>query len=219
MSSNNTTLSPRRIIFSLISFAIIPFAANSISSIIHNDVVAFTLAIHFSSILLFWLNWDLVAIHFHRFIEEWKECSFFVLIGSCILGLMFFLNATYFHAYTLTVNVEDISAISFFIPLILFAYCVLYASVYLITFKCLSDRLVIKKAELTVIFFSSFLFSLFFTVCFVPFDALAWVKAYFFYFFVTIILSYLYNQTKSLMTSLVAFTIVLLVVNCIILFL
>ncbi len=217
MTTNNTTLSFKRIFLSLLGFIIIPFNAALVDSIIHNQVVAYTLSFHLSGMLLVALNWDIMAIHYHRFIEDKKESFFFVTFGCIALGIAFILNHFFLHAYTLTLNPEEVKDISFFIPFLLFAYTLLFSSLYLISFKCLSDRLVIKKAEATVIFFSSFLFTLLFVISFVPFDTLEWLKGYIFYFFITMILSYLYHQTKSLMTSLVSFTLVLLIVNIIIL--
>ncbi|MFV0380302.1 MAG: hypothetical protein ACK5KQ_05685 [Anaerorhabdus sp.] len=218
MSSNSTTLTISRILKSTLCFFLIPILANNITKLINNEIVSFTLSIHLSALILFSMNWDLVSIHYKRFKDDFNESIFFVIIGVIIISILLFVNHFYFNAFSLVINKEELSQVSFFIPLILFAYSFLFASIYIITFKCLSDRLVLKQAEITVISSSSFIFSLLFVIIFIPFDKILWLKGYIFYFIITIILSYLYNQTKSLFTSMLAFSIALLLINTAIIF-
>lgn len=182
-------------------------------------MLAYCISLHLSGCYLIARNWDIISIHWVRFMDDLKESLFFSLVGFILLAILFYINSSLLHASILTINPEDVKSISFFLFLPLFTYGILFPALYLIAFKCLSDRLMIKKAEFTVIFFSSFLFSLFFTALFIPLAPLAFLKGYLFYLLVTMILSYLYNQTKSLVTSFISFSLILIVVNSLIIFL
>ncbi len=218
MSTNNTTLSLRRIIITLLGFISIPFIKNITESIIHNELASYTFAFSLIGIFLTFLNWDLLCVHLQRFTSDIKESLFFTLFGTIFLALLFVMNYLLLNAYVPLINPEEFKEFTILFFPILYSYTVLFSSLYIISFKSLTDRLGIKKAELTVIFFSGFLFSLLFTMTFIPFSVFEWLKGYLFYFLVTTVLSYLYNQTKSLFPSLIALSICLLGMNLFLIF-
>jgi hypothetical protein len=57
-------------------------------------------------------------------------------------------------------------------------------------------------------FFSAVLFGLLMTVVFTPFQLLLWIRTYLYWLITTAILSYLYNQSHSIIPGIVAVTLV-----------
>lgn len=218
MSTTNTTLTFKRILISLLIFFIVPILNPLLNTVIKDSMISHTLLTNLAGFILMVINWDLLQIHAKRFASDIKEALFFTFIGIILLGISFTVNHMFLHAYVPVVNSESFNSFILFSIPILLAYSFVFAMNYVIAFKCITDRLNIKQAEITTIFLSGFLFSLLFTIFFVPFDLISWLKSYLFYLAITTIISYLYNQTKSFLPGLIALGTILLGLNLYIVF-
>lgn len=213
MSNTTTTLTFKRIITSLLIFFIVPILSPIIDTVVKDPMISYTLLTNIAGFTLMIINWDLLTIHACRFKSDIKESLFFTIIGALLLGIIFIVNQMFLHAYVPIVNPDSFNSFILFSVPILLAYSFVFSMNYVIAFKCITDRLNIKQAEIATIFLSGFLFSLLFTLFFVPFDVISWLKSYLFYLAITTIISYLYNQTKSFLSGLVALGTILLGLN------
>lgn len=213
MSNESTTLPYSRIILSVCYFLIVPVFSPLINMIIQNQLISYTFAVSLSGLLLMIQNWDLLAIHGNRFKDDYKEAIFFTIIGILIMSFLVWANTNYLNAFLPLIAKESLQAFSWFIAPILIINTFVFAMNYVIVFKCVTDRLKLKHAEAVVILLSGFIFALLFTVTYIPFDMIAWLKGYLFYFVITIIISYLYNQTHSFLPGMFSLGFVLFLFN------
>ncbi|MEG0168613.1 hypothetical protein [Anaerorhabdus sp.] len=213
MSNQSTTLPYSRIILSICFFLIVPIFSPLINMVIQNQLIAYTFTVSLSGLLLMIQNWDLLEIHGKRFKDDSKEATFFTILGILVLSFIVWANHTYLKAFLPFIDPEILSSFTWFIIPIFLVNTFVFAMNYVLVFKCVTDRLKLKHAEAVVILLSGFLFALLFTVTYIPFDVIAWLKGYLFYFIITVIISYLYNQTHSFLPGMISFGFVLFLFN------
>ncbi len=213
MTEQSTTLSIKRIIITVCYFLIVPIVTPLLNMIINNELVSYTFAVNLSGLLILIQNWDLLALHAKRLKEDVKESIFFFFVGIILITGLFYLNSLYLHAFVPIIDIEQAQAFSLFNGIFFLAHSFVFALIYVVTFKCVTDRLKLKHAEIVVILLSGFLFALLFTVTYIPFDLIAWLKGYLFYFVITLVISYLYNQTRSFLPGMIGLAVALFIIN------
>lgn len=218
MTQQSSTLSIQHIIFTFCSFLIVPILTPLLNMVIHNEVITYTFTLNLAGLLILIRNWNLISLHAQRLKEEKHEAIFFFGIGLLLFTLLFIGNQLYLDAFAPIIKIQLIQSFSLFYLIFFTAFTYIFALIFVVTFKCVTDRLNLKNAEMVVILLSGFLFSLIFTICYIPFNLIEWLKGYLFYFFVTSVISYLYNQTRSIIPGLLSLGTALLIVNMLVLF-
>ncbi|MEG0177444.1 hypothetical protein [Anaerorhabdus sp.] len=218
MTDKSTTLPFNRIILAICYFLIVPILSPLINILIQNQLISYTFAVSLSGLLLMIQNWDLLEIHAKRYKADFKEALFFTFVGAIILAFIIWVNSTYVHAYMPHLDKNIMIDFSWFVVPIVFINTFIFAMNYVIVFKCVTDHLKLQHAEIVVILLSGFIFALLFTVTYIPFEVIAWLKGYLFYFVITLVISYLYNQTHSFLPGMIGFGFVLMVFNLISIF-
>jgi len=210
MSQNTlSTLSTKRILISLLLIISIPAVTYGVNLFADQFNLSEAFAFNLAGCLLIFYDWNLFGTHYNRSKYNIKTFFIYFLIGIALIGL--WLQAGIHFLQTGPVLPEGTSLIRFGYgrPMMMIAYSFLQAVVISIGFKVLTDHMDVRHRELQSILLSGFLFGLLYTLLFsFPFELTAFVRSLLYNVVLTAILSYLYNQSRSFMPGLTAFTVI-----------
>lgn len=218
MTQQSSTLSIKHIIITFCFFLIVPILTPILNMVIHNEAISYTFTLNLAGLLILIKNWNLISLHAERLKEEKHEAFFFFGIGLVALTVLLIINQMFLKAFASIIIPAQVYPFSFFNLIFFLTYSFIFALIYVVTFKCVTDRLNLKNAELVVILMSGFIFSLIFMICYIPFNLIEWLKGYLLYFLVTSVISYLYNQTRSILPGMLSLGTALLIVNLLVYF-
>ncbi|MCF0115141.1 MAG: hypothetical protein HUJ56_07300 [Erysipelotrichaceae bacterium] len=207
----SSTLSLKRIIYTTILFLGIPILSKWINQFIQNETISYTMVINIIGCILVMYNWNLIGIHYNRTKYNLKESLLYFIIGIIGITVWFLFNLAYIKGAVLTPDIATLQTYPAGIPIIFLAYGFVLPILTSMTAKCLTDRLPIKTLELQVIIVTGFAFSLFYVAFYVPIGIASWAQGYVFYTVLFMFISYLYNQSSSLLPGTAAYSLVLIV--------
>lgn len=208
---NKTTLPRTKIFLSLAVYFLLPLCASTLNQLVNNMTITNTLIFSLTALILVWFNWDLLQVHGQRFKTNSKDGVLFLLIGILSLSLLQVFNL---FVFKLTIAIPEKSILQsyyFFTPIILLAFSFCQAISYSLTFKIFVDRIHLNLTESKVILISGFFFGLLCTIALVPASLLAFAMIFIYQFILATLISYLYNQTHSIVPFMIAYALVLLV--------
>lgn len=218
MTQQSSTLSIKHILITFCFFLIVPILTPFLNNVINNEAISYTFTLNLAGLLTLIYNWNLISLHARRLNEDKHEGLFFFGIGLIALTLLCISNQIFLRAFAPIIRPEQVQGFALFNIIFFLSYSFIFALIYVVTFKCVTDRLNLKNAELIVILLSGFIFSLVFMICYIPFNVLEWLKGYLFYFLITTVISYLYNQTNSILPGMLSFGSALFIVNLLVYF-
>ncbi len=208
---NKTSISIFKIIVTLCAFASIPFIAQLVDLVVNNETLSFTATLHTVNFIIVMLNYNTVEIHVTRVKENFNDFLIFTLIGLVILFGLFYCNEQWFHAGILMPNFDNLVGYELFIPLIYLAYSYAFSSCFVFTFKCFTDRFQVKSNELVIILVSGFSYGLLVSLLMVALTSTSLALNFIFYFIVSTLSAYTYNQSRSLIPMMIAYGTVLFI--------
>lgn len=207
---NKTNLPFPRIIISLGVFFLLPLCTSLLNSIVSSLTITNTLIISLTALVLTALNWDLLARHGRRFANDLKDGLLFTLVGLIVLGLLAAVNAGFLHAPVFAIEKSILLQYSFFIPVIILVCSLGRALNFTLAFKIFFDRIHLRVNESMTILVSGFLFGLCCTLVMMPISLDAFIRLFIYQFILSLLGSYLYNQTHSFVPMTLAYTLMLL---------
>ncbi len=203
-----STLTFKRIIITSVLFFCIPLISYLFDTIISNITISYSLTISIVSFIFIIYNWHLFALHYNRAKKNIGDSIFYTVFGVLVIGLLTFLNQKYIHGYLLLADVETLKKYQAASLLLIFVYSFSFNFSLTIAYKCVVDRIKFAVSTVQVILFSGLFFALLFTIFFVPFNISLMISSFLYYSLLYIFCSYLYNQSGSLIPSIIALTIV-----------
>lgn len=215
--SNPIKFNYRQIIISYIVFFLTPLSLNILNSYINNLTITTSLIYSFQALIIITTNYHLLKEHFNRFFKS-EDRLLFIILGILIFVIIFALNNSLIKSYFNRIDAYDYFKYIIFSPLFLISYAILFPINYCTIYKMITDKFSIKNLELVVIIISSILFSLLFVLFYVPFSIELYIRGFIFYFLITACISYLYNQTNSIATSIISFSVVSIIFELVYLF-
>ena len=218
MSISRSTLSVRRIIITILLFALIPLLFPILNHFIENKTISYTVLVNVIACIVFIYDYDLLALHYNRVKKNAKESLIFYFIGLIFYSILFTVNHFFIKGYLPYIDPKIVRSYMVAAPLMYIAYTFIFSILISICYKCLTDRLIIKDKEPLVITFSGVLFGLLFTVAFVPFSWEMWIRSFILISIQVAFLSYSYNQTTSFLPGAIAMGTILLAYNLFLLF-
>ena len=214
-----SSLSMKRIVISLIIFALIPAVRAGIFRITGNDTIAFTFAVNLAGTCLIVYDWNLFGIHYNRAKSAIFDTAVYTLIGTVLIGGLTMFGRRFLMAYIPLPDPVTVHTYMFALPPIILAYSFVLGTVINISFKCLTDHMDIRDRELLIILASGFLFGLCYTAAFAPLqDMNLLIRTYLYNVLLVSSMSYLYNQSNSFIPGILSFTAIMLVLQIITLF-
>ncbi len=214
-----SSLSVKRIVISLLIFAMIPAVDYAVFRLTGSRTISRTFALSLSGWALLIYDWNLFGIHYNRAKAAPADTVIYTLVGCVLIGALTWVNQAFLQAYIPLPERPDVHAYLFASPIILIAHSFTLGLVINISFKCLTDHMDIRDREALIILASGFLFGFCYTAAFAPLgDFNLLIRTYLYNVLLISILSYLYNQSNSFIPGLLSFTFVMLILQYFVLF-
>ena len=202
MSETISTLSNKRIVISLLLVVMIPVCAKILDLILDEEWISLMVSMNIFTAVLVMYNWNLVAIHWNRAKENIPETITYTVIGLVLTLLWSLLGSGFFQAYLILPPAYALIGYGYARPGFLIAFSFMESGMLNMTFKIMTDHFDVIHKEVLTILLSALVVGLFITVLFVPFESFSLlIRSYVYYMGLIAILSYLYNQTHSVVAG------------------
>ncbi len=207
--NNSTKISILTIVITLTLFFSVPYLVTYLDNYVQNLTISATLVINTSVLIIVILKYKLLEEHLIRFVHNLKDGLLFTFIAIFLLSIINFINIHWLKAPIWVPEKEVLSHYALFSPIIICAYSFSYSCLFLLTFKAMTDRFKINKNERLIIFISGAAFGLFVATSFFSVSSHAFIPYFIYYFAISLVTSYIYNQTNNLISMMLAYGIVL----------
>jgi hypothetical protein len=207
-------IKPFNMVLSISLFFLANFLVSLLSPIIINTTITFTMVYSMITAIIFYLNYDLVKSHWVR-CQKCKDKILFFFIGILSFMVILLLNKFYFYAFIYTIDVNTFTTYMPLSILFLIAYSLFYAFNFSIAFKLVTNFFVVHNRELLFIVVSALLFGIVWSLSLFPVTTFAFMQMSILYALISLVFSYLYNQTNTIMVPAISLTISLLILNLI----
>lgn len=199
MSNTLSSLSMKRIIISLIIFALIPVCAHVLNLFIHEEDLSMMVSMNVLTSVLIIYDWNLVGIHYNRAKNNIPDTILFFVIGLVLIRLWTWFGMSFLQVRPLLPAAETAVKYPYAVPSLLIAFSYIQAAMVNISFKCITDHLDVRSREIQAILISGILFGLVYTIEFasLPLSMNSLFRTYLYNLVLVAILSYLYNQSNS----------------------
>ena len=206
-----STLSTKRILISLLIYALTPVIYRLTNHFVHNDTISYTMAFNFVAWLLLIYDWNLFGVHWNRLRQNLGDGILYTFVGIVLIGSLLYVNQKFLKGLAILPDTKTLNDYVFaFIPMLTaFSFC--QGLIINVSFKCLTDHMDIRSREVLLILFSGLLFGLIYTVSFAQFNVIDFVETFLYNAILVCILSYLYNQSNSFLPGILAYTVVMAV--------
>lgn len=212
MSSPVSKLSAKRIFISLLIIILIPISAHYLDMLTQIHDISLMCSMNIGISLLIMYDWNLFGIHYNRAKANLFDTLLFTLIGCAGISAVFWISEHFLMASPVLPDPKVMRAYGYARPGMWAAFSFMQAVLVNMGFKVMTDPLKIKTRELQTILLTGLLFPLLFTALFTPFDIVLIARTYLYNFLLVTLLSYMYNQSHSIMPGILSMTIVYLAV-------
>ena len=210
MSESVSKLSAKRILISLLIIILIPVGAHYLDRLTQIHDISLMCAMNIGISLLIMYDWNLFGIHYNRSKANLFDTLLFTLIGCAGITALIWASNRWLQPVMVLPDVKVMRAYGYARPGMWVAFSFMEAVLVNMGFKILTDPLKIKTRELQTILLTGLLFPLLFTALFTPIDIVLLARTYLYNFVLVTLLSYMYNQSHSIMPGILAMTIVYL---------
>jgi hypothetical protein len=203
-----STLSGKHIVISILLIVCVRLLAILTDRFVVQEAIALMFGVNICTAALIVYNWKLIERHTGRINKNPGDTLLFTAIGIAAYAVWAWISVFFLKADMMLPENLALIGIGYARPGMMIAFSIMEACMLNIGFKNLTDRLDVRNKELQAILFSAVLFGLLMTVVFTPFQLLLWIRTYLYWLITTAILSYLYNQSHSIIPGIVAVTLV-----------
>ena len=195
----STTMSVKRILISLGIFLLIPIVRYLLSRVTGSDTLSFMFALNLAVWLLVLYDWELFGLHWNRAKAVPADTLIYSAVGFIAMFFWTFLNSKYLGGYLVLPDPSVFHTDPIAGPAVRFAFSFSLGTIISIEFKCLTDHMKIHAREATI-----------YTLLFTPFRLSLLIPTYLYNIILFSLMSYLYNQTHSIIPGILSFTAVYL---------
>lgn len=210
--TKSTHLSIPRILMTLVLFLIMPYAIKAVNTMIQSQTISGTVILHTLTLILVIMNFDVLEVHYQRLKGKLGDFILFTLIGIALIGFITYLNSQWIHALLWKPEKEVLSSYAFFAPTVALAYSFSYSFSFMLAFKAFTDRFKVHIGELIIIFVSGISFGLLVAFSQSNLQMNYFISSFIYNTLITLVASYIYNQTNSILPVAISYGIVLLVI-------
>lgn len=207
-----STLSTKHIVISTALIISVRLIAVLCDRFVSQNAIALMFAVNVCTAALIVYNWQLIDRHCGRIRDNLPDTLLFTVIGTAVFGLWTWISKDFLKADLLLPEPLALIGIGYARPGMLAAFSIMEACMVNIGFKNLTDHLNVRNRELQAILFSAVLFGLLMTLLFTEPRPLLMLSTYLYWMIAVGILSYLYNQSHSIIPGIMAVTLVHLAV-------
>jgi hypothetical protein len=197
-----SSLSKRRILISLLLFISISPLASPLNIFVHQYEISLMFSMNVLCAVLLYYDWNLFGIHYNRAKSNIRDTILYGAIGLLLLCAWRFFCVDLLKAEILVPNGTVLRSYGYARPGMMTAYSLMESCALSIAYKCLTDHIVAKGKELQTILLSGLLSGILATVLFFPYSSiLSFICTLLYSVGTMIILAYLYNQTRSIISG------------------
>lgn len=208
-----STLSKKRVFLSLLIFFLIPVCAHVLDLFIDQFAISLMFCMNVGTSILIIYDWNLFGIHYNRAKSNLFDAVLFVAFGGILILLWLYVGSHFLKANIILPGESDLTGYGYARPGMIIAFSLMEAACVSISFKCFTDHLDVRGKELQAILFSGLLFGLFFTVIYLPsFNLGLFFRTYLYNIVLIMFISYLYNQSHSILPGMCAMAAVYLII-------
>lgn len=201
-----STLSGKHIVISVFLIAAARLVALAADHFVAQEAIALMFGVNICTAALIVYNWQLIERHTGRIRRNLGDTLLFTGIGTAVYAVWAWVSVSFLKADMMLPDSLALIGIGYARPGMMIAFSIMEACMLNIGFKNATDHLDVRNKELQAILFSAVLFGLLMTVVFTPFQPLLWIRTYLYWLITTAILSYLYNQSHSIIPGIIAVT-------------
>ena len=203
-TSVDSSLSNKRIVISLLLGASIPILAKLMNIYVKQKEISLMASFNVIGCILMMYDWNLFGIHYNRSKKDMRTTVLYTIIGILFIGLLVTLNSNFFHALLIIPKEITLTSYGYARPAMLLGYSFVQSFLVNILYKCLTDKCTVQGKELQTILITSFVFGFAYLIAFIPFSPMVWFRTYLYNLLLIAIMSYLYNQSHSLVPGCLA---------------
>lgn len=200
----STTMSTKRIVISLIILILIPVIRMTLVKFTGNDTLSLMFSLNLAALVLLIYDWELFGLHWNRTKNNFADTVLYSALGAAVIFALSVVNHNYLYGQMVFPEASTFSNYPIAIPPILFAYSISQSLIMNMEFKCLTDHFKIHDRELAMILISGFMFGLLWTLLMTPFRLSLFLQTYLYHICLISLLAYLYNQTHSIISGMIA---------------
>ncbi len=201
MQENSSTLTIRHILISMLFFTAVPFLSKLVNVFVVQESISLMFSMNICISFLVFYNWKLIELHWQRYISSLEDALLYTVIGAVFLGFWHWIGRGFLQAQVLLPSADVLIAYGYARPGMLISFSLMKAFALNITFKVMTDHMNITGRELETILLSGLMFGFLLTVLFTDFNISLLFRTYLYNMVLSAILSYLYNQTNSILTG------------------
>lgn len=203
-----SSLSTKRIIISLLLFIAIPVSIAAADRYINQWCITAMAAFNIFGSILCAYDWNLFAIHYNRSKRNMSDTLLYTVVGTLLIGMLYLINVRFLHGSVVIADPDSLTAFGYARFGMWIGFSFMQSLTLGLVYKCLTDRFEAPGNELQIILLTSFLFGFVYLVLFIPFSITVWLRTYFYNVMLIAIMSYLYNQSRSLIPGMLAMGII-----------
>ena len=207
----NTTIPVTKVLISLLIYFILPFSAPWLNQFVDSLTITYCVIYSAITFLLTAFNWNVVQVHIQRYREDLKDCMLFTVIAIILLVIMQIIYTLFVHPAKPVLEQTILLHYSFFTPIMVLVFSIGYSFSFTLAFKIFVDRIHLNVSESMTILISGVVFGFLCALTQMPSGFDPFFRFFFYYFFISALASYIYNQTHSLFPMTLAYGLVLLV--------
>lgn len=206
---SNSTLSIKRILISFAIFITIPLTAHLVNIFINQYAIALMFSMNIGGAALIIYDWNLFGIHYNRAKYNLMNTIIFTVIGAILIMVWLYIGSNILKANIVIPGTTDLIQYGYARPGMFIAFSFIEATAASLTFKCMTDHVAIHGKNILYIFISCVIFSALFTILFLSsMDVSLFFRTWLYNFILTILLSYLYNQSHTIFPGILAMSLV-----------
>ncbi len=205
----STTMSVKRILISLLLFILILPFHWILTRLTGNSTLSMMFVLNFTAWILIIYDWELFGLHWNRAKANMSDTILYFVVGFIALFFWTLINSQYLGGSLVLPDPAVFKTDPIAGPAVRFAYSLSLGTILNIEFKCFTDHMKFYAREATMILLTAFLFGLLHMIVF-PVKLSLIIPTYLYNILLFALLSYLYNQTHSILPGILSFTAVYL---------
>lgn len=206
-----STLSAKHIFLSALMIAAVPLLANLTDRLVSQDWIALMFSMNICTSALIVYNWPLIDRHLRRSALAVGDTVLYTVIGFLLTGIWTWFSISFLKADVMIPSRAVLIGIGYARPGMLIAFSFMSACLFNIGFKCITDHMDVRNKEIQAILISALIFGFLMTILFGTYSPMSLIVTYLYYLILTAVLSYLYNQSHSILPGIISVTAVHLI--------
>lgn len=209
MRKVSSTLSLKRVIRSLILFALIPVSARLLNIWVQQYDIALMTSFNIIGSILIFYDWNLFGLHYNRAKYNLDDTVLYAAVAYVLILIWTIFSLEKLHCRVVIPSGETMQTYGYAKPGMMIAYSFMEATTVSIAVKCATDHMIVNRNELQIILLTGLLAGAGMTVLFIPsLNPFTLITTLLYNVILMILLSYFYNQTGSFIPGMLGFAFV-----------